>query len=339
MSTCSQQYSEYRGNVPGFVNLKVTRAGVWLMAWILCSLGIISSVNAAVFDTTFCNVTTRTFSVVWASDEVVTDAMVRVFADDQGLVELTGSLAVDLSSATVSMAHSQGLVKVDVTGLTRDTLVYIQTETTGVSGTVFYPQAPPYLPVRTALSIRKANASDAPIVSDLITHDVFAPDGVTPSEGTLLLATVPSVSDYPLCAFAGDHVSAPAAVVDLNNLFEAATGLNAELVSGETLQLTEFRGLLCSADAQALVRFRRVPVHEESPAITEQEAAGTCFTGADFNCDSCVDPADFNEFLIRFGLVNQPPDCRFNADYDLSGDDRIDPIDFNELLMAYGVCE
>lgn len=339
MNTFSQQYSEYRMNAPGFENRKIKRAGVWLMAWILCALGIIAPVNAAVYDTTACNVTTRAFSVVWASDEVVTGALVRVYADDQGLVELTGSLAVDLSSATVSMAHGQGLVKVDVTGITADTLVYVQTETTGASGTVLYPQTAPYLPVRTALSTRKATVSNVPIASDLITHDVLAPDGVTPSEGTLLLATVPAISDYPLCAFAGDSVVAPAAVVDLNNLFEATTGLNAELVGGEALRLTEFRGLLCNPDAQALVRFRRVPVHEESPAITEQEAAGGCFTGADFNCDGCVDPADFNEFLIKFGLVNQPLDCRFNADFDLSGDSRIDPIDFNELLMTFGVCE
>ena len=87
----------------------------------------------------------------------------------------------------------------------------------------------------------------------------------------------------------------------LNNLFELDTGMSAEFTWGEVLRLSAYRGLRFPMNAQALERFRRVPVHQESPSITELEAPGACFTGADFTCDGCVDPNDFNELLIAFG--------------------------------------
>jgi hypothetical protein len=276
---------------------------------------------------------------VWVSDEAVTNASVRVYSDPDGLDELTGVLSVTTPSAAVPFAHDQGIVKVSVSGLVADTQVYVQTETITASGTVLDPPAPPYLLVRTALATRKANAAEAPIVNDLISHDLLTPDGLSTAEGALLLVTAPAMSDYPVSAFVGDGFPLPAAVADLNNLFEAATGVSADLAGGEVLRLSEYRGRLCPLNDQDLVRFRRVPPHLETPPITSLEAAGACFTGADFTCDGCVDPIDFNEFLIKFGLANEPPDCRFNADFDLSGDNRIDPIDFNELLMVFGVCE
>lgn len=310
-------------------------------SWYLFLVGLLATglLQAAVYDTVITDVTTRAFSVAWVSDEAVDDATVRVYADADGLDELTADLTTSVPSANVVFAHDQGIVKVDVTGLVADTTVYVQTETMTPSGNVLYPQTPPYLPVRTALATRKANATDAPIVNDLITHDVLTPDGLSAAEGALLLVSVPTVSDYPVSAFVGDGFLLPAAVTDLNNLFEAATGVSVDFAGGEVLRLSEYRGLRCPINAQELLRFRRVPVHAETPPITSLEMAGSCFTGADFNCDGCVDPIDFNEFLIKFGLVNEPPDCRFNTDFDLSPNNSIDPVDFNELLMVFGVCE
>lgn len=135
----------------------------------LCLLVVCTApAAAAVFDLTIADVTTRAFSVVWVSDEPVTDATVRVFRDAGGMTNITSALAVTLVSAAFSPALAQGIVKVGVTGLTAGTSVFVQTQTTGTSGTVLFPAVPPFLEVHTATKTTKANALGQPIVNDLI---------------------------------------------------------------------------------------------------------------------------------------------------------------------------
>ncbi len=296
---------------------------------------------ADVFDVTIANVTTRAFSLVWVSDEPVDDATVGVFRDPDGQDEITADLSVTLVSRAFPPALDQGIVMVDVTGLAANVSVYVQTETISDGGTVLFPASAPLLEVTTAAVTTKANANDEPIVNDLILKEIFDPDGVTPTAGTLLLVDVPSVALAPLAAFVGDGFATPAGAVDLNNVFDGDSKTSAEVLGGEVLKITEFRGLLCNVDEHRLVKLRRVPEHEETPRITELEQAAPCFSpngiAADFNCDGTINPIDFNEFLIQFGLSR--PDCKFNSDFDLSPDDRIDPIDFNEFLIVFGMTE
>ena len=287
---------------------------------------------AVVSDTQITDVTTRAFSVVWVSSEQVASATVNVFSDASGSNNITATLnVIPVSDVNPSPALLQGIVKVDVTGLAPGTTAYVRTVTNGV-------ESPNLLPVRTALESTKANSNNQPIVNDLILHKIFLPDGVNPAEGALLLVKVPKISSYPLTAFVDQGFTAPVAVIDLNNLFNDATGVSAEVLAGEVLEVTEFRGLHCDQN-QKLTHMRQAPGHEEPPpVITELELPVKCFSpnniAADFNCDKGIDPGDFNLFLSSFGT--SIPTCRFNPDYDLNADETVGPGDFNLFLSVFG---
>lgn len=298
--------------------------------------------EAAVRDVVIADVSTRAFSVIWVSDQPVTDTTVRVYADGNGSSDLTPELTVEVTSALIPSAHDLGIVKVDVWGLQASTTYFVETETDGL----VYPASGPLLEVTTAAAATAANLDGTPIANDLLIHDLLAPDGGAPANGALLVLKVPSLSQYPLTAFVADGVAAPGTVVDLSNLVSDATGTNAQVTGGTVIEISEYRGLLCTnLDDQKLVRLRHAPDHEETPAISEAEVPSTCFapggTAADFNCDGAVNPVDFNEFLIKFGLSNNGavPDCRFNPDFDLAPDGQIDPVDFNEFLIVFGTTE
>ncbi|GAG43485.1 unnamed protein product, partial [marine sediment metagenome] len=170
--------------------------------------------SAVVSGITFSDVTAGAFAAVWLSDEPVSAATVRVFADGAGTSEITQTLSV----TAVSTGLLLGIAKVDVSGVAADTCVYVQTETTG-SSSVVEPSSPPYLEVCTEAASRKANALGRPIANDLIRHGILAPDGATPAAGALMLLSVPGLGAHPLSAFAGGGLPSPSAVADLHNLF------------------------------------------------------------------------------------------------------------------------
>ena len=82
------------------------------------------SLYAAVSDVTVTDVTTRAFSVVWVSDEAVTAASVRVYSDIGRETELSGLLTINIVSP--ALALSNGIAKIDVTGLEANTRYYIE---------------------------------------------------------------------------------------------------------------------------------------------------------------------------------------------------------------------
>jgi hypothetical protein len=302
---------------------------------------------ASVSDVTVADVTTRAFSAVWASSEPVTTATVRVFSDAGGTHEITSTLSLTLVSTSFPPALTQGIVKVGVVGLSPNTDVYFQTLTTGSSGTVQFPAAPPFLQVHTATKTIKVNASNQPVANDVLQHDVFAPDGVTPAAGTLLVVAAPNLGAYPLTAFVGEGVPAPAAVVDLTNLFTAASGVNAEVSVGQILTVTEFRGLVCPGLADhKLLRFRRAPaagtgggpapgpvLAPEPPRVTELKAPSECFF-ADTVCDDMVNTADAQRVLDIFSRTQGQ--CGFNSDLDIVADHTINILDVQSVLNRSG---
>jgi len=298
-------------------------------------------VHAAVSDVTVSDVTTRAFSVVWVSDEAITSATVRVYSDIEGANQVIAGIALNLVSPPAALIN--GIAKVDVTGLAADTVYYIDTETVGdTTGSVFFPEAASTLiEVKTALSTTRENLTGGPIVNDLIQHEIFEPDGITESQGTLLMLKIPSISSYPLTAFVGEGFSVPQAVVDLNNLFEDASGISAEVLANTIMELSEFRGLLCNVEDQKSTILRRVPVHVEVPSITELEVPAACFSpdgiSADFNCDRVIDPLDFFDFQGQFGRTNSS--CKFNSDFDFNNDGVIDPLDFFDFQPVFGRVE
>ncbi|MCH5375833.1 MAG: hypothetical protein JJ992_17825 [Planctomycetes bacterium] len=301
-------------------------------------LAVPIAASAALHDVTVTDVTTRAFAVAWFSDEPVLSATIKVYTDESGLDEITGDLDISVVSASHPPAMELGLVKVDVVGLEPDSTYYFSLETTTGSGLFTYPASPPLAAVTTAVevSLAQPDAPDQPIVNDLILHSIFGPDGTTPSEGTLLVVSLPGISPYPISAFVGEGVDPPMAIADLSNLFDA-DGVSAQAVAGAPMLIREFRGRVCPPETQQLVRFRRVPAHDETPPITELEDPAPCFASGDFNCSGAVDAADFNEFLIRFGSVNSQaePNCGFNPDYDLNPDGQVNAGDFNAFIITF----
>jgi hypothetical protein len=325
----------------GFDSRRVRAALRIVAAFCICLLLLTvltaTSSTAAVSDIAFTDVTTRSLSVVWASDEAVTTGTVRVYADPDGITELTSGLSLTLVSSSVPQAHGLGLVKVDVTGLAANTCYYVQTETTGGS-TVQSPAAPPFPEVCTSLTTTKATGSGDPIANDLILHDVYEADGVTPADGALVLLSAPNEAAYPVSHFVGQGFTSPSTALDMNNLFDGTTGVSLEIAGGEVVELVEYRGLLCPGlTDHRLVRMRRAPSHEEAPAlggpITQLESADLCFF-ADTFCDDTIDVLDAQRVLNAFG--GQPGDCVYNSDLDIVLDQDINVLDVQSVLNRLG---
>lgn len=290
--------------------------------------------TAAVRDIAITDAAPRGFSIVWVSDESVVSAGVRVFTGANGTGEITGTLTISLVSAAFPPALAHGVVKVSVTGVNPNTTVYVQTVTTGAGGTVESPAAPPFLAAQTPAETTVLDAANQLRVNDVIRHDVFLPDGVTPAAGALLVVDAPGLGAYPLTAFVGEGMPVPTAAVDLNNLFSTATGKNVTVPAGQVLRLTEFRGLACAGlVSHQLVRYRRAPAHEETPAIVELELPVHCHF-ADVRCDGTIDALDAQRVLDADD--SRAGQCRFNADLDAVADGAIDVLDAQRVLNHFG---
>jgi len=320
-----------RNNHSDFSLHTIVSFGVFFL---MSCLFVSTQASAAVQDITVTDVTTRAFSVVWVSDEPVTNATVRVFSDQDGINEVTSALSVNLISASFPPALEQGVVKVDVTGLSANTTVYVQTETLGASSLLSFPESAPFIEVHTATEAVGGNEANQPIVNDLLRHEVYNPDGQTSAEGALLIVKVPSISPYPLTAFVGKDFTSPASAVDFNNLFDAISGKSADLAADTVIEITEFRGLsTCTLDDHKLLRFRRVPAHEETPKITEVESPVVCFF-ADTVCDDVIDIVDVQRVLNLFNEALGS--CVFNSDLDIVTDGVIDILDVQSVLNRFG---
>ena len=104
----------------------------------------------------------------------------------------------------------------------------------------------------------------------------------------------------------------------------------AELIRAEGRPLTAF----CACELRSPAAFSEAGFRAFNEHYVKTLAEWGIFDGA-------VNPVDFNEFLIKFGLSNNGaiPDCRFNPDFDLAPDGQIDPVDFNEFLIVFGTTE
>lgn len=291
--------------------------------------------EAAVSEAIVSDVTTRAFSIIWVSDEPVTDARLRIFRDPDATDEITSALESRLVSADFSPALLYGVVKIDVVGLEPATIYYIQTETDGGSGTVSFPASPPLLDlvVQTASETTRIGAQGDLIANDLILHEAFVPGGIM-GAGSLLVARIPSVAPYPISAFAGEHgVPLPQVLLDLNNVFDE-TGVTAEVTQNAILELSLYRGLACSDPSeQRLFQFRRAPPDEEAPEVSSAEPGTACFA-ADTVCDGEIDILDAQRVLNR--LNETETGCAFNPDLDLVEDGVINILDVQSVLNHLG---
>ena len=292
--------------------------------------------SAAVTAATFADVSGRGFAAVWASTESVSDATLRVYADAAGVAEISSGLSIGAPSDASPASLAIGLVRVEVSGLTPGTCVYVQTITTGTT-VVSEPAAPSYPEVCTANGARRSIASGAPLLNDLVSHPMLLPDLSGTATGAILLASLPGLSSTPMTAFAAVDFAAPQAVVDLSNAIDDQTGTTLPLDGGERMKLVELRGLHCAAlQDHALVRFRKVPDHEETPGgprLVELEAAVACHP-TDPLCDDVVDVLDLQHALNALGT--SAGDCAFNPDLDLDTSGAIDGLDVQDIVDDFG---
>ncbi|GAF97270.1 unnamed protein product, partial [marine sediment metagenome] len=124
----------------------------------------------------------------------------------------------------------------------------------------------------------------------------------------------------------------------LHNLFDTATGTNAEVLGGEVLEIAEYRGLHCPGlEDQRLVRLRKAPAHEEEatlghrvPRLRDPEP---CFA-ADTVCDDTINILDAQRVLNV--LRSKLGECRFNPDLDIVPDGTINILDVQNVLNRFG---
>ena len=119
-------------------------------------------------------------------------------------------------------------------------------------------------------------------------------------------------------------------LLNLNNLFDLATGETAETIADTVVRVTDYRGLACADPAdQQRISFGRVPAHEETPPITELESLVDCFF-ADRVCDGAVDIVDAQFVLNSLNAVVGA--CDFNPYLDVVPDDEINILDAQAVL-------
>ena len=198
------------------------------------------------------DVTTTSFSVIWAASES-SMADLEVYEDEAGNVVAADAVItphpIESGDDTIkTAAEDNGVMKVRVTDLEPYTTYYFMTITTSKSSTdtTYNPSAAPFTPVTTESETVRTYESGGdilPFSNDLIIEACYLNDGTTPAEGTLLLATLAGGS-HPITAFVGDGVDSPFAIIDLNNVFSRDTGENIDLSQGLNLTLLNFRGLL-----------------------------------------------------------------------------------------------
>lgn len=202
------------------------------------------------------DVTTVSFSVIWAASEESTADLV-VYEDAVGTSPVASAVItphpVNCGDLTIKTeAEKNGVMKVRVTGLDACTTYYFRTATTSKSTneTAYFPTSDLMAVATEIVTTRSINngGDEVPFSNDIIIEPCYLEDAdptdeFSPpiAEGTLLLATVEG-ADYPLTSFVGDGVDPPYALIDLNNAFDRDTHENLDLSQGKNLTLLNFRG-------------------------------------------------------------------------------------------------
>lgn len=200
------------------------------------------------------DVTTVSFSVIWASSEAST-ADLEVFSDINGSTSPAGINIIPHPVGSGDQliraaAEDNGVMKVMVTGLEADTTYYFRTVTTSKSTTEtsIYPENE-LMSVATENQTARTHSDGGSVQffsNDMIIEPCYLADGVTPAEGTLLVGTAAG-GHYPITSFVGDGVALPYARIDLNNIFGRDSNRNFSLAEGQNLTLVNFRGMAGNA--------------------------------------------------------------------------------------------
>ena len=193
------------------------------------------------------NVTTRSFTVIWQTDQPAT-ADLEVYGDVLGTATVTATITPHPvlcgNTLLAATARNLGVMSVQVTGLDANTTYYYRTRTISKDDAAVTEYPAPgdlLLPVTTEARTVRATAAGVPFSNDVMIRDFFMADGITPADGTIVFASCTGC-DYPLAAVVGDCVGSGDVLIDLNNVFDRQTGENLDLTQGVTLNLVNFRG-------------------------------------------------------------------------------------------------
>ena len=292
-----------------------------------------SAWSGNIVDPTPANVTTRGFSLVWAFDEAIANATIRVYADPSGADEITSDLNIVDATAGSAAVRANGLGMIDARGLAPDTTVYVQLESVGATGSDFWPSAPPYFAVRTAVRVTRGIGEPvgAAIANDLVQHVFLDADAATLVPDAVALLDVVDSSAYPLAelsAAGGGQLR-----FDTTNLYDAA-GVSLNLEQQSPVRITELLGLRCAGLVDhRRVRERRMRVQGEVPPVSSLQTPDLCAVG-DTVCDGVIDVLDLQFVLDRDGAASG--DCAYLSELDTDGDADIDPQDTDPIVQSYG---
>lgn len=299
--------------------------------------------DPGVSDLIVTDVTPTSFSVVWTASEPST-ADLDVFRDVNGFQTADEAVIVphplDSGDAAIrEAAETNGVMKVRVTGLQPDTIYFFRTVTASKDsaepGVNTYPDSGPYPHVITQGKINRIldlAGSFMPFANDILVRECFQDDGVTPADGTLLLAYVHGCQ-YPLSSFAGDGIGLPYARIDLNNAFSESQFENISLSGKESVFLVQYMGL----NGQ-IREMTGLPCNDMQIQNREPEFKDLC--QGDFTGDGRIGAQEIHSFSKEFALQYDPGSNPSPVWGDLNRDGQVDGRDIGAMadLAANGDC-
>jgi hypothetical protein len=280
------------------------------------------------------DVTTTSFSVVWMTD-VAGEPNVQVYADVAKSVELSDRLTIvpmpAMNAEAAGAAREKGIMKVRVTGLKAGKSYYVRAEMRDPQNLVSVGYSPLTEVVTAQLTVpyRKESGNIKGFSNDVSEFHVYVrPEGLDSlgGLGDLVLVDVEGAA-CPVSAFVGDGLSAPAATLDLNNLY-GTDGKSLDVLGSERFVITVYRSSMLSS----LVHYRRSPVDGELVQVSEPVKGFF----ADLNLDRVVDEADFEMFRAQYRSV--PEETKYNPDFDFvtDGTGIVDVREFSKFSQEYG---
>jgi len=275
---------------------------------------------------TVTDVTPRSFQVIWLAGEPST-ATLRLFEapsclDEIATAEITPFPTAGDGAAIAAAARLKGVMSVKAAGLDPDTTYCVQTVTTSIASGQATTAPDPPLMVRTEKKTTRARAAgpsdptSIAFTNDLAKLTISAIDPPGPTAGLLVLVKVKGASS-PLSAFVGDgidddgNLGTPTllALVNLNNLYDAATGESLDLRGDGSEDLSA--RVLGRPEGFVSVHARIIPAERGTSAVVAaapcRQAGLTACDGrlGDSNADGQVSQADAD--AVRDFVVGRLP--------------------------------
>jgi len=250
------------------------------------------------------DVTPRSFQLVWLSGDPATGSL-RLFEAPACVNEIFTADVVPLptvsgSAAIVEAARQLGVVAVRAAGLLPDTDYCVQTVTTSLFSNLVTTEPPHPMIVHTARRTTRSkdaapgDPNQVAFSNDLTKLQITRSDPGAATNGALVLVRVTGALS-PLAAFVGDGIDDDAnpstptglALIDLNNLYGAATGESLDLAGDGSEDLSA--RVLGSPEGFVTVDARIVPVDH---GLNEVVAPSPCRGALATACDGRLGDAD-----------------------------------------------